>query len=159
LAVDGRIELAGPMLAHGYRRDPARTAAAFHDGWFATGDTGRWLGETGGRLDVLGRADDLINTGGVKVAPAMVERVLVAQPGVHAACVVGVPDPHWGQAVAAAVVPADPADPPSATNLAAAIRGEIGRAAVPRRFGFTDELPLNGPGKVDRAAVAAFLAR
>ena len=155
VADDGRIEIAGPMLAHGYRRDPARTAEAFHDGWFATGDTGRWRD---GRLDVFGRADDLINTGGVKVSPVLVERVLAAQPGVREACVVGLPDPRWGQAVVAVVVPADPADPPVPATLADAIRGEIGRAAVPKRFEFTDQLPLRGPGKVDRSAVRAFCA-
>ena len=152
IAEDGRIELAGPMLANGYRRDPANTAAAFHDGWFSTGDTGRWHDN---RLDVIGRVDDLINTGGVKVAPALVERVLAAQPGVRAACVVGLPDPQWGQAVVAAIVPTDPENPPTADILATAIRAEIGRHAVPKRFDFTGELPLCGPGKVDRAAVRA----
>jgi O-succinylbenzoic acid--CoA ligase len=156
LADYGRIELAGPMLANGYRGDPAATAAAFHDGWFSTGDTGRWHdGRLDGRLDVTGRADDLINTGGVKVAPALVERVLAAQPGVRAACVVGLPDPHWGQAVVAAIVPTDPANPPATDILAAVIRAEIGRHAVPKRFDFTGELPLCGPGKVDRSAVRA----
>jgi O-succinylbenzoic acid--CoA ligase len=156
LAADDRIELAGPMLANGYRRDPDLTATAFQDGWFRTGDAGRLRDD--GRLDVLGRADDLINTGGVKVSPTQVERVLAAQPGVRAACVVGLPDPHWGQAVMAVVVPSDPADPPEPARLVAAVRAEIGRAAVPKRFGFTERLPLCGPGKVDRAAVRAFLA-
>jgi O-succinylbenzoic acid--CoA ligase len=156
LAADDRIELAGPMLANGYRRDPDLTAKVFHDGWFRTGDAGRWTED--GRLEVLGRADDLINTGGVKVPPTLVERVLAAQPGVREACVVGLPDPRWGQAVMAVVVPLDPADPPEPTRLADAVRDEIGRAAVPKRFGFTDRLPLCGPGKVDRAAVRAFLA-
>jgi len=154
--VDDRIEIAGPVLAHGYRRDPARTTDSFRDGWFRTGDTGRW---DGGRLVVLGRADDLINTGGVKVAPAQVERVLAAQPGVAAACVVGLPDPRWGEAVVAIVVPVDPADPPAEAVLAAAVRDRIGRTAVPKRFEFTTELPLRGPGKVDREAVRAFLAQ
>jgi o-succinylbenzoate---CoA ligase len=152
----GRIELAGPMLANGYRHDPAGTAAAFVVGWFHTGDAGRLRPD--GRLDVLGRTDDLINTGGVKISPTLVERVLTAQPGVRAACVVGLPDQRWGQAVVAAVVPTDPADPPMAARLADAVRGEIGRTAVPKRFGFTDRLPLRGPGKVDRAAVRAFLS-
>lgn len=156
LADDDRIELAGPMLANGYRRDPELTAAAFQDGWFRTGDAGRWRAD--GRLEVLGRADDLINTGGVKVSPALVEKVLAAQPGVREACVVGLPDPRWGQAVVAVVVPDDPADPPEQARLADAVRGEIGRTAVPKRFGFADRLPLCGPGKVDRAAVRAFLA-
>jgi O-succinylbenzoic acid--CoA ligase len=151
----GRIELSGPMLANGYRHDPELTAATFVDGWFRTGDAGR-LGAAG-RLEVLGRTDDLINTGGVKVSPTQVERVLAAQPGVREACVVGLPDQHWGQAVVAAVVPTDPADPPQPARLADAVRSEIGRTAVPKRFGFTDRLPLRGPGKVDRAAVRAFL--
>jgi O-succinylbenzoic acid--CoA ligase len=152
----GRIELTGPVLANGYRRAPELTATAFADGWFHTGDAGRL--DDQGRLDVLGRTDDLINTGGVKVPPALVEQVLAAQPGVRAACVVGVPDERWGQAVVAAVVPVDPADPPGTDRLAAAVRERIGRAAVPKRFGFTDRLPLRGPGKVDRAAVRALLA-
>jgi O-succinylbenzoic acid--CoA ligase len=146
----GRIELAGPMLAHGYRRAPELTAEAFTDGWFRTGDAGRLAD---GRLDVLGRTDDLINTGGVKVAPALVEQVLAAQPGVRAACVVGVPDDRWGEAVVASVVPADVANPPVAGALAAAVRERLGRAAVPKRFEFGAELPLRGPGKVDRSAV------
>jgi o-succinylbenzoate---CoA ligase len=150
----GRIELAGPMLAHGYRGAPDRTAAAFAGGWFRTGDEGRWVA---GRLEVLGRTDDLINTGGVKVAPALVEGVLAGQPGVRAVCVVGVPDPHWGQAVVAAVVPVDPAAPPAVDALAAVVRDRVGRAAVPKRFGFTERLPLRGPGKVDRSGVRAIL--
>jgi O-succinylbenzoic acid--CoA ligase len=58
----------------------------------------------------------------------------------------------------AVVVPSDPADPPEPARLADAVRGELGRTAVPKRFGFTDRLPLCGPGKVDRAAVRALLA-
>jgi O-succinylbenzoic acid--CoA ligase len=151
----GGIELAGPMLAHGYRRAPAETALVFAGGWFRTGDSGRL--DADGRLEILGRTDDMINTGGVKVAPTLVERVLTAQPGVRAACVVGVPDPDWGQAVVAAVVPFDPADPPAAPALADAVRAAAGRAAVPKRIRFVAALPVRGPGKPDRAAVAALL--
>lgn len=152
----GRVELSGPVLANGYRRAPGLSAVAFAGGWFHTGDAGRLAPD--GRLEVLGRTDDLINTGGVKVAPVTVERALSAQPGVREACVVGVPDPAWGQAVVAAVVPVDPASPPSGPALAEAVRGAVGRAAVPKRFGFVPALPLRGPGKIDRAAVRALLA-
>lgn len=148
----GPVGIGGPMLAHGYRCAPELTATAFAGGRFHTGDVGRL---TNGRLDVLGRVDDLINTGGVKVSPAQVERVLAAHPGVRAACVVGVPDERWGQAVMAAVVPAG--EPPETAELAAVVRDRVGRAAVPKRFGFVDRLPLRGPGKVDRQAVATFL--
>ncbi len=152
----GRIELSGTTLAHGYRHAPDLTRTAFAGGWFHTGDEGRLTGD--GALEVLGRTDDLINTGGVKVSPTLVERALTAQPGVRAACVVGVPDERWGQAVVAAVVPVDPADPPAPDALAAAVRELAGRAAVPKRFGFTQVLPLRGPGKIDRRAVRAFLS-
>lgn len=147
---DGRILIGGPTLAEGYLNRPAETAAVFRDGWFLTSDLGRLVG---GQLEVLGRVDDVIITGGEKVAPTAVERVLTAQPGVLAASVVGVPDPEWGMTVAAAIVP-DPQVTPNLTELQAAVRVALGRAAVPRRLRTVAELPLRGIGKPDRAAVA-----
>ncbi|GAA2782751.1 o-succinylbenzoate--CoA ligase [Crossiella cryophila] len=149
------VELGGPMLARGYRLAPEVTAAAFADGWFRTGDLGRFAAD--GRLEILGRADDVIITGGEKVPPALVERALTDCPGVREACVVGVPDPEWGQAVAAVVVPAEWGEPPSADQLRAAVREVAGRACTPRRVLFLPELPLRGPGKVDRRAVSELL--
>ncbi len=128
--------------------DRASAQAAFDGGRFRTGDLGRWRD---GRLEVLGRADDMIVTGGEKVAPAAVERVLAAQPGVHAACVTGIPDAQWGQVVVAAVVWETPR---SAEALRKAVRAALGRAAVPRRIVAVAEIPLRGIGKPDRAAVA-----
>ncbi|GAA4557405.1 o-succinylbenzoate--CoA ligase [Pseudonocardia xishanensis] len=154
VAEDGRLSLAGPVLAGGYLGDPVLTAESFVEGRFVTGDLGQWVGD---RLVVLGRADDMIVTGGEKVAPAAVERVLAAQPGVAAACVVGVPDPEWGQAVAVAIVPTGAG--PDLEGLRAAVRAAEGRAAVPRRMQLVAELPLRGVGKPDRAAVAALLGR
>jgi O-succinylbenzoic acid--CoA ligase len=153
IAPDGRLALGGPMLASGYLGDPALTAECFVDGRFVTGDLGQWVGD---RLTILGRADDMIVTGGEKVAPAAVERVLSAQPGVAAACVVGVPDPEWGQVVAAAVVPSGTG--PDLDALRSAVREAEGRAAVPRRMQLLPELPLRGVGKPDRAAVAELFA-
>jgi O-succinylbenzoic acid--CoA ligase len=154
---DGRIVLGGPTLAAGYLGRPAETAAAFGvdgrgDREFRTGDLGRWVD---GRLEVVGRADDVIVTGGEKVAPAAVERVLAAQPGVRAACVVGLPDAEWGAVVAAALVVAGPAEP---QRWRAAVRAALGRAAVPRVLHVVDALPLRGVGKPDRAAIARLLA-
>ncbi|MER7012323.1 o-succinylbenzoate--CoA ligase [Saccharopolyspora sp. NPDC000359] len=146
----GPVLLSGPMLARGYRHQP--NAAAFSGGWFRTGDLGRWQD---GRLEVLGRADDMIITGGVNVAPLPVERVLTEQPGVREACVLGVPDPEWGQAVVAAIVPSDQDRPPAEPELRAAVRARLDAAAAPKRFAFLRELPLRGPGKPDRRALAA----
>ena len=153
---DARIRLGGPTLADGYLGRPDATADAFGGGWFRTGDLGRW---SGGRLEVLGRADDVIVTGGENVAAAAVERVLAAQPGVRAACVVGLPDPEWGEVVGAVVV-RDPG--PRTTTweapLRATVRAALGRAAVPRRLLAVPEIPLRGVGKPDRAAVLRLLA-
>lgn len=144
----GVISLSGPMLARGYRHLP--DATAFTDSWFRTGDLGRRNGE---RLEVLGRADDIIVTGGVNVAPGPIERVLTEHAAVREACVLGVDDPEWGQAVAAAVVPADPDAPPPAEILRAAVREQAGSAAAPKRITFLRQLPLRGPGKPDRHAL------
>ncbi|WP_235843593.1 o-succinylbenzoate--CoA ligase, partial [Cellulomonas algicola] len=103
----GRVLLSGPVLADGYRGRPDLDADAFvtlPDGRRAlrTSDLGRL---DDGVLTVLGRADDVLVTGGAKVAPAAVEAVLGGLDGVREACVVGVPDAEWGQAVVAVVVP------------------------------------------------------
>ncbi|MCE6995897.1 o-succinylbenzoate--CoA ligase [Saccharothrix sp. S26] len=144
---EGRIELGGPVLALGYQG-----GEPFGE-WFRTGDLGRIRAD--GTLEVLGRADDVIISGGENIAPTRVERVLAAQPGVREACVVGLADPEWGQVVAAAVVPEDPGDPPDADELCAAVGDVVGRFAMPKRVVFVSELPLRGPGKVDRKAVAS----
>lgn len=153
LGAEDRIEVGGPTLAHGYRLRPELTGEAFAGGWFATSDAGRF--DDAGRLEVLGRLDDVINTGGVKVPAAAVERALLGCPGVAAACVVALPDPEWGQVVAAAVVPVSAVPEPA--ELGAAVRAEAGAPAVPKHWCFLAELPLLGPGKVDRAAVRAYL--
>ena len=152
----GAIEISGAVLARGYRGDPAATARAFAGGWFRTGDLGAF--DRDGRLAVLGRADEVINTGGVKVAPVLVERVLCAVAGVAEACVVGVPDPLWGQAVVAAIVTEVGTVTVDEQRLAEAVRTDAGRFAVPKRFVVLDELPMRGPGKPDRAALRELLA-
>jgi len=99
----------------------------------------------------------MINTGGVKVAPAAVEAVLAAQPGVAEVCVVDLPDDEWGQLVAAAVVPVDAVRPPAVDDLRAAVRARLGGPATPKVVRFLDALPLQGPGKVDRIGVKDIL--
>ncbi|WP_253827716.1 AMP-binding protein [Prauserella aidingensis] len=180
-----RIELAGPMLSHGYRLRPDLTSGAFTaDGWLRTSDVGSLYDD--GTLAVLGRLDDMLNTGGVKVPAAGVEAALTAHPQVRAACVVALPDPEWGERIAAVIVPepaesgTDDTDTPGASGepdtggtggpetaeqlsealeeeLRALVRDRLGRAAVPKLLRHLPELPLIGPGKVDRAAVRAVL--
>ncbi|RBY91553.1 AMP-dependent synthetase [Blastococcus sp. TBT05-19] len=147
------IELAGPVLALGYRGDPEGTAAAFSaEGWFRTRDAGT-LGPDG-RLTVQGRLDDVVISGGVNVAPAAVEAALREHPDVADAVVVGRPDPEWGQRVVAAVVPAPGATPDLAV-LRPWVAERLGAAAAPRRLHLVDSIPTLHTGKPDRRAVAA----
>jgi O-succinylbenzoic acid--CoA ligase len=162
IAPDGRVELGGATLASGYLGDPGRTTAAFPvdpDGtrWLRTDDAGH-LAEDG-RLVVDGRLDDLVNTGGLKVAPRLVEDALLASlPQVREAVVVGVPDATWGQTVAAALVLRDPGHPLTGPDVRAALRGILPDHALPQRILVLPTLPLAGPGKPDRRAIAGLLA-
>ena len=149
LADGDRIRIGGPVLAAGYRLRPALTWRAFAGGRFVTGDVGRL---TGGRLTVLGRADDVLVTGGEKVAPAAVADALAEHPAVAEAAVVGVADPDWGQRVVAVVVLRAGAG----LTLAEARRhvaGRMSRAAAPRELRVVDALPLLASGKLDRRAL------
>jgi O-succinylbenzoic acid--CoA ligase len=157
-AVDdaGLVRLGGATLAAGYRLRPDLDEAAFLDGWFRTAD----LGAVGadGRLRVLGRADDVIVTGGEKVAAAEVEAVLRTVPGVRDVAVAAVPDAEWGHVVAALVEVAEPADGRMTPDaLRAAVRERLGPVAVPRRLLVVDALPRTALGKADRLAVRRIL--
>ena len=148
--VDGEVQVRAPMLLRAYRdgTDP-RTP----DGWFPTGDAGEWDARAG-RLRVHGRIADVIVTGGEKVWPAAVERVLGRLPGVREVAVAGHPDPEWGQRAVAFVVPADRAAPPALDDLRAAVREELPAYAAPREIRLVDTLPRTTSGKVARARLA-----
>ncbi|HEU4355885.1 MAG TPA: fatty acid--CoA ligase family protein, partial [Actinomycetota bacterium] len=130
---EGGIELAGPMLMLGYRFDAEGTARAFTpDGWLRPGDAGEI--DPQGRLHVIGRVDDLINSGGENVWPQEVEAALRTHPKVGDVLVRGRPDPEWGQRVVAWVVAADPADPPTLEELRAHAALRLARHKVPREL-------------------------
>lgn len=141
----GGIRLRCPMLLRAYRdgTDPKDA-----DGWFATGDTGRW--DDTGRLVVAGRAGDLVVTGGEKVWPTTVERVLDAHPGVREALVFGRPDPTWGHRVVARIVPTDPHDPPTLDALQGWVKESLPPWAAPREVEVADALPRTALGKLLR---------
>lgn len=154
---DGRIQLGGSTLALGYLGEPELSATGFvvdaatGRRWFRTDDVGH-LDEQGG-LMVDGRIDDLINTGGLKVAPRQVEDALTGLATVAEAVVVGSPDPEWGQLVSAAIVMAEGSSPPTLEELRDSLRSLLPDHALPRRLATLPALPLRGPGKPDRAAV------
>ena len=140
---DGRIRIRGAVLFDGYRD---QQESAWQDGWFVTQDLGRL--EDDGTLIVLGRADDVIVSGGLNVPAAAVAQRLRAHPGVREAEVVGVPDAEWGQQVVAVVVGDAELD-----ELRDWVARDYPRAWAPRRVVPVDELPLLPNGKVDRLAV------
>jgi len=147
----GQIDIRGPVVFAGYLGQPDLTKAALADGWFHTSDLGQWRGD--GRLAVRGRSDDIINTGGEKVVPGEVEAVLGTCDGVADVVVVGLPDPEWGEAVTAFVVPTNPEDPPGLDQLRSDVRLAISAHAAPKRLVFVSEFPLLPSGKPDKAAL------
>jgi O-succinylbenzoic acid--CoA ligase len=150
---DGQLEVRGPMLLRAYRGDdPSGTDPKDPDGWFPTGDLGAVQDD--GTVVVDGRAGDLIITGGENVWPAVVERALVTHPAVAEVAVVGRPDPEWGQAVTALVVPADPAAPPTIGQLRDFAKQTLPAYAAPRTLELVDALPRTASGKVRRAALS-----
>jgi acyl-CoA synthetase (AMP-forming)/AMP-acid ligase II len=145
---EGEVLVRGPMLFRRYRGDPERTAAVLQGGWLRTGDLGR-LGRDG-RLTVLGRLDDLVISGGVNVHPDEVEAALAAHPAVAEVAVAGRPDPEWGERVAAFVVPADPAAPPTLAGLRAFALERLAPAKAPRELVLVAALPRAPSGKLLR---------
>jgi O-succinylbenzoic acid--CoA ligase len=151
------VELAGPVLATGYRLDPEGTAAAFAPDagattWFRTRDAGTL--DKASRLTVHGRLDDVVVTGGVNVAPQAVEGVLRQHPDVADAVVFGRPDDEWGQRVVAAVVPAPGAEPDLAA-LRPWVAERLGAPAAPRELHRISAVPTLHTGKPDRRGIAA----
>ena len=155
---DGRVWLGGDMVATGYLGDAALTSASFteemDDGemvrWYESGDLGDLDGE--GRLRVLGRADDVIITGGLKVSPGAVTDGLHRVQGVREAIVLPVPSEEWGQQVAAMVVASC-----TEAELLAAAGALLEPHLVPKTVVFVSELPLLPNGKPDRSAILAVL--
>jgi O-succinylbenzoic acid--CoA ligase len=149
---EGEIQLRGPTMMEGYRSDPDQTAKAFTlDGWLRTADLGEL--DAKGHLIVHGRSDDVIRTGGEKVWPQEVERVLVRHEKVGGVAVAGRPDAEWGEHVAAWVVPAITTDPPTLDELRELCREHLARFKAPRELFVVHELPTTISGKVRRTAL------
>jgi o-succinylbenzoate---CoA ligase len=155
LSPEGRIRLSGPTLFEGYLDDPAATAAVLADGWFHTADAGRL--DEDGRLQVLGRLDDMVVSGGVNVPGAAVAARLREHPAVLAAEVVGVPDPEWGNRVVGVVTMAEPGSTVSLDEARAWVAERHPRSWAPRELVVVPELPMLANGKVDRLAVRSLV--
>ena len=183
----GRIWISGAHLASGYIGDAARTAEHFFsaaDGtrWYRTDDYGLLSPAAAPdsnkncseqRLQVLGRSDDVLISGGVKISARAVATVLEEHPAVREACVVGLPDARWGTAIAAAVTLVSSALAPSAagngmspalteelcTLLRARCAEKLGAPAAPKQLSILPDFPLTSTGKPDRAEIYSILDR
>jgi malonyl-CoA/methylmalonyl-CoA synthetase len=144
----GSIEVRGPNVFHGYWRMPDQTAKEFRDGWFVTGDLGAF--DADGYLSILGRAKDLVITGGLNVYPAEVEAALDDLPGVAASAVIGVPHPDFGEAVVACLVASKGATLDE-SGLRAALRDRLAAFKIPKKMLVLADLPRNAMGKVQKA--------
>lgn len=146
----GEVIVQGPTVMSGYHRDPQATARTLRNGLLHTGDMG-YL-DPDGDLWIVQRRTDLIVSGGENILPVEVETALERHPAVAKACVVGIPDPEWGQRVAA-LVELKPDHRVSEAELLALSRQHLAGYKQPRIIRFTDQLPLTASGKIRRQAV------
>jgi malonyl-CoA/methylmalonyl-CoA synthetase len=151
--VTGALEVKGPNVFAGYWRDPDKTRGEFTaDGWFKTGDLGCIDGD--GYVRILGRAKDLVISGGYNVYPKEVEIELDALSGVSESAVFGVPHPDFGEAVTAVVV-LQPGSRLSEADIINSVQMRLARYKVPKRVLLVGELPRNAMGKVQKNVLRA----
>ncbi len=144
----GELQVRGAGVMSGYFHEPEQTAAAIDsDGWLHTGDL--VSADARGYLRVTGRLKEMIVTGGVNVYPSEVEMVIGAHPEVARVAVIGVPDARWGEAVVA-VVTLLPGLDPDLAGLELFSRDRLAPYKVPKRWVFTDRLPMTASGKVQK---------
>jgi acyl-CoA synthetase (AMP-forming)/AMP-acid ligase II len=152
LADNGEVCMRSPFLMDGYFDNPDATAAALQDGWYHTGDLGAFDDE--GYLSIVGRARDVIRTGGETVSPVEVEQVLGEHPAISEIAVVGLPDNNWGEVVTAVVVVRAGTDAPDVDSLREFCTGRLASFKQPRRVAIVDALPRTVPtGQIQRTLI------
>jgi malonyl-CoA/methylmalonyl-CoA synthetase len=154
--VAGMLEIRGPSVFGGYWRRPELQASEFRDGWFVTGDLVTRAGD--GRVTIVGRARDLVISGGFNVYPKEIELEIDALPGVIESAVIGVPHPDFGEAVVAVVAIESGAALDEAA-LVGALGDRLARFKLPKRVLFVDDLPRNAMAKVQKAVLRDRYAR
>jgi fatty-acyl-CoA synthase len=154
--VVGEIVHRSPQAMTGYWNDPDKTADAFRNGWFHSGDLG--VMDADGYLTIVDRKKDMIKTGGENVASKEIEEVLFQHPAVAEAAVFGIPDAHWIEAVTAAVVLRDGAEA-TVEELAAHARRQLAGYKTPKHLVIVDQLPKNPSGKILKRELRETYAR
>jgi len=144
----GGIEVKGPNVFPGYWRMPEKTKAEFRaDGFFITGDVGKI--DARGYVHIVGRAKDLIITGGFNVYPKEIESEIDALPGVAESAVIGCPHPDFGEGVTAVIV-CEPGADLSEKVVIGVLEQRLAKFKLPKRVIFMDDLPRNTMGKVQK---------
>jgi malonyl-CoA/methylmalonyl-CoA synthetase len=147
----GSVEVKGPNVFQGYWQMPEKTAQEFRsDGYFITGDVG--LLDADGYLHLVGRAKDMIISGGLNVYPKEIEELIDAIAGVDESAVFAIPHPDFGEAVAAAVT-RKPGATIDAAEIVATLRPQLAAFKMPKRVYVVDELPRNAMSKVQKAVL------
>jgi len=145
----GAVEIRGENVLVGYwGRDEENRACFTSDGFFRTGDLGRW--EPNGHLSIVGRQKDLVITGGLNVYPKEVEMAIDQMDGVAESAVIGVPHPDFGEAVVAVVIRKAGFQQLTEASLLSQLKEVLANYKVPKRVFFTDEFPRNALGKVQK---------
>ena len=147
----GELWVSGPNVCAGYWQRPEATAAAFRDGWFRTGDLG--MRSADGYITLQGRRSDLIISGGFNIYPREIEEVLLEQPGVREAAVIGLADPARGEVPVAYVVADEAFDPAAAL---AHLRRQLASFKIPRGITRVPALPRTALGKVQKHLLPPF---
>jgi acyl-CoA synthetase (AMP-forming)/AMP-acid ligase II len=147
----GEVVARGLNITPGYENNPTANQAAFTNGWFRTGDLGRF--DQDGYLFLAGRLKEIINRGGEKISPREIDEVLLDHPGVAQALTFAMPDLRLGEEIAAAVVPRKGA-PVTELDLMQFAAGRLADFKVPRRIVILEQIPTGPTGKPQRIGLA-----
>lgn len=147
LGEEGEIAIKGPQVMRGYYKKPKETQNVLKDGWFYSGDVGRF--DEDGYLTIVDRIKDMIIAGGFNVYPIEIDNVLFEHPDILEGCTIGIPDGYRGETVKAYVVPKKGGDLTEA-DVIAYCRERLAAYKVPRSVAFVEELPKSAVGKILR---------
>jgi len=147
LGEPGEIIIKGPQIMKGYYKKPDETAKVLKDGWFYSGDIGKF--DQDGYLTIVDRKKDMIIAGGYNVYPVELDNVLFDHPKILEACTIGVPDAYRGETVKAFVV-VKPGESLTEEDVMTYCRQNLAAYKIPRQVEFVDELPKSAVGKILR---------
>lgn len=155
----GQLAVRGPTLLSGYWNLPQKTAEAFHNGWFLTGDAVR-MDDQGYIVHVGRQSVDILKSGGYKISAREIEEALLCHPHILEVAIIGLPDEEWGQRIAAAIVPTEDAPQHTTdqwlTQCHEHLNGTLARFKHPRAIRLLNTLPRNALGKLQKHLIAPY---